>query len=79
VLYRALCRVRFLADAGERSSAKLIAAAKAVLQEDPAARLDHFEIVDRETLDPLPNISSGALVAVAAFVGSTRLIDNLVL
>jgi len=42
-------------------------------------RLDYFEIVDPETLDPVEDISRGALVAVAAFVGTTRLIDNVVL
>ena len=42
-------------------------------------RLDYFEIVDPETLDPVVDISQSALVAVAAFVGKTRLIDNIVL
>jgi pantothenate synthetase len=41
--------------------------------------LDYFEIVDPDTLDPLDEISRPALVAVAAYVGSTRLIDNIVL
>jgi pantothenate synthetase len=42
-------------------------------------RLDYFEIVNPETLDPIRDVSDGALVAVAAHVGSTRLIDNLLL
>ena len=42
-------------------------------------RLDYFEIVNPETLDAVEDISGGALVAVAAYVGSTRLIDNIVL
>ena len=42
-------------------------------------RLDYFEIVDPETLDPVDDLSHGALVAVAAFVGKARLIDNIVL
>ena len=79
VLYGALCRVQTLADQGERNSQKLIEAAKAVLTEEPAVRLDYFEIVDQETLEPAPDVSHGALVAVAAFVGTTRLIDNIVL
>ncbi len=79
ILHRALMRVQFLADKGERSSEKLIAAAREVFSEEPAVRVDYVEIVDNDTLDPLPDISRGALVAVAAFVGSTRLIDNLVL
>ena len=42
-------------------------------------RLDYFEIVDPETLDPVDDLSRSALVAVAAFVGKARLIDNIVL
>jgi pantoate--beta-alanine ligase len=42
-------------------------------------RLDYFEIVDKDSLEPLPDISRGALVVTAAYVGETRLIDNIVL
>ena len=79
VLYRALMRVQTLADRGESNSARLKVAGQQVLAEESAVRLDYFEIVDRDTLDPVPDISGGALVAVAAYVGSTRLIDNIVL
>jgi pantoate--beta-alanine ligase len=79
VLYRSLMRVQTLADRGESDSARLIAAALEAFKEEPEVRLDYFEIVDRETLDPVVTTSRGALVAVAAFVGSTRLIDNIVL
>ena len=79
VLYRSLMRVQALADRGEAASARLIAAALDVFKEEPEVRLDYFEIVHRETLDPVANTSKGALVAVAAFLGTTRLIDNLVL
>jgi len=79
VLYRSLMRVQSLADHGETDSARLIAAALDVFKQEPEVRLDYFEIVDCETLDPVANTSKGALVAVAAFVGTTRLIDNIVL
>jgi pantoate--beta-alanine ligase len=79
VLYRALMRVQTLADQGEGDSARLIAAGKQVISEEPNARLDYFEIVDRDTLDPVPEITKGALVAVAIYMGETRLIDNFVL
>lgn len=65
--------------AGERNAAKLISAAKEVFAHSPDVVLDYFEIVDPDTLDPVGHISQPALIAVAAFVGSTRLIDNLVL
>jgi pantoate--beta-alanine ligase len=79
VLYCSLVRVRELFEPGERDSAKLIAAAIAEFGGEPSLRLDYLEIVDPDTLDPLTKINQCALVAVAAFVGKTRLIDNILL
>jgi pantoate--beta-alanine ligase len=47
-----------------------------VIGEAPVARVDYVEIADAETLEPLERIDREALVALAVFVGSTRLIDN---
>ncbi len=52
---------------------------KQVIAEEPEARLDYYAIVDPHTLDPVADTSRGALVAVAAYVGTTRLIDNILL
>ncbi len=79
VLQRSLHRVEKEFRAGERNAAKLAAGAKQIIADEPQVRLDYFEIVDPDTLDPLDEISRPALVAVAAYVGSTRLIDNTVL
>jgi pantoate--beta-alanine ligase len=79
VLYRALMRVQTLADRGESNSARLKVAGEQVMAEESAVKPDYFEIVDRDTLDSVSDISGGALVAVAAYAGSTRLIDNIVL
>jgi pantoate--beta-alanine ligase len=79
LLYHSLQRVEELFRAGERDAAKLIVAAKEVFTQEPAVRLDYFEIVDPDTLEPVIEILQPALAAVAAFVGSTRLIDNVVL
>jgi pantoate--beta-alanine ligase len=78
-LYRALTRIQMEADQGESNAAKLIESGKSVIAEEPQVRLDYLEIVDRESLDPVANISRGALVTIAAYVGPTRLIDNIVL
>lgn len=78
-LYRSLMRAQTLADQGECRSSHLIATGKQVIAEESAARLDYFEIVDWNTLDPVADVSHGALVAVAAFFGETRLIDNVLL
>jgi pantoate--beta-alanine ligase len=79
VLYRSLMRVQALADGGESKTDRLIAAALEVFKQQPEVRLDYFEIVDCDTLDRVADTAQGALVAVAAFVGATRLIDNIVL
>jgi len=79
VLYRSLMRVQMLVDRGETNSSELLAAGKSVIAEESAVRLDYFEIVGRDTLEPLADVREGALIAVAAHVGETRLIDNIVL
>jgi pantoate--beta-alanine ligase len=79
VLYRSLMRVKNLFDGGEHGSAKLIATAKQEFAGEPNVRLDYIEVVDPETLEPEAAVTKSALVAVAAFVGQTRLIDNVVL
>jgi len=79
VLQRSLQRVQREFQAGEGSAANLISTAKEVFAREPQVRLDYFEIVDPNTLDVVQRISQETLVAVAAYVGSTRLIDNTVL
>ncbi len=79
VLHRALMRVQTMADRGEHDARKLEQIGREVMSEEPAAKLDYFEVVDPETLEPVERVGNGALVAVAAWVGSTRLIDNVLL
>ena len=79
VLSRSLAQVKKLFEQGERCAGKLGAAGRQVFSEEPSVRLDYFQIVYPETLEPVESISAPALVAVAAFVGGTRLIDNIVL
>jgi len=79
LLHRALARVQQLVDAGERDAARLLATGREEFARESSVRLDYFEVVDPETLDPVGDLSGGALVAVAAYVGATRLIDNVLL
>jgi pantothenate synthetase len=74
-----LLRAKKSWNSGECNAAKIVAAAQEEFAEEKSVRLDYFEIVDPDNLDPLDDVANGALVAVAAFVGQTRLIDNLVL
>ncbi len=79
VLSRALQKVKSIFDSGEKSALVLLAAGLEAFAREPSVRLDYLEIVDPENLEPLGKIDKSALVAVAAFVGTTRLIDNVVL
>jgi pantoate--beta-alanine ligase len=79
VLHRSLEVVRELIDRGERDASRLKAAGSAEIARESGVRLDYFEVVNAENLDAVESVSPGTLVAVAAYVGSTRLIDNLVI
>jgi len=79
VLSRALLAVEREAKGGELDSGKLLAVALRILAEEPAVLVDYCRIVDPDTLEDVREVGHGAMVAVAARVGSTRLIDNLVL
>ena len=79
VLQRSLREVENQFHAGETRAPRLIAAARKIIAQEPQVRLDYFEIVDPDTLEPIERTSQPALVAVAAYVGATRLIDNLLL
>jgi pantoate--beta-alanine ligase len=62
--------------AGERDAAKVTAGIRAAIEAEPLARVDYVEAVDPSTLDPVAEIRGDVLIALAVFVGSTRLIDN---
>jgi len=80
-LHRSLEAMRREVAAGERDGARLVAAMRRVLESEPApgVAVDYAEIVDAETLEPVVSVRGRCLALVAAFVGSTRLIDNAVI
>lgn len=75
-LIRALRQGRDLILAGERSGAKVRAAMEQVVKATPEASLDYAAVVAAETLAPLDVLEGEVLLAVAARLGTTRLIDN---
>ncbi len=77
ILHRALETVWELLEAGEVRSDILQDALSRVFAEDQGVRLDYAAIVDAYTLLPVPDTVHGALIAVEEWVGSTRLIDNI--
>jgi pantoate--beta-alanine ligase len=52
---------------------------KDLIDQATLVRLDYLEIVDYETLQPITTVGNGTLIAVAAFLGKTRLIDNVLI
>jgi pantoate--beta-alanine ligase len=93
-LHRSLLEIQNLFDQGERNPEMLISAGKRIASQELAIRLDYLEIIDPDSLEPISQTAWGqppsavqssaarppsALVAIAAFVGTTRLIDNIVL
>jgi pantoate--beta-alanine ligase len=76
-LYQTMLRVKELAAGGENSVSKLIDAARDVIRSAKHARIDYISIVDAENLEPLEKLRPNALIALAVFIGKTRLIDNL--
>lgn len=78
-LSRVLNTVEALVGHGQRNASTLIEAAQAVLGAEPLVRVDYIAVVDWDTLLPVDTAAPGTLFAVAAWVGSTRLIDNTIL
>jgi pantoate--beta-alanine ligase len=79
VLSQALTEVERAVKGGERKAAPLVDAMRKVISRAPHARIDYAEIMDAETFEPVAEIARPALVALAVFVGETRLIDNTIL
>jgi pantoate--beta-alanine ligase len=77
VLYRAMTRVKELADRGQKSVRELIDVAKGVIASANSARVDYISIFDADNLQPLEALRPNAVIALAVFIGKTRLIDNL--
>ena len=78
-LYRALKLAKGLFNNGERDSGKIISRMRQAINKGSQARIEYIAVVDAKDLKGIKKISGQTLVAVAAWVGKTRLIDNIVL
>lgn len=80
VLSRALFSARDLVIAGERNKKTILENAKQILAAEPLAQPEYVELVDADTLaDAGSEISGKVMLAIAAKIGKTRLIDNIVM
>jgi pantoate--beta-alanine ligase len=75
-LSRSLAEARRMVEAGERDAGVILGWIRKTVAGEPLARLDYVELVDLANLRPLDRIDGEALLAMAVFVGRTRLIDN---
>jgi len=78
VLNQSLEKALSLVKAGERDPANVIKAIRELIARKPLVRIDYVSIVDAKGLKDISGISGEVLVALAAFVGKTRLIDNII-
>jgi pantoate--beta-alanine ligase len=79
IIYRALGEARRSYEEGERDAGRVLDGVRSAIASRPTVRLQYAEAVDWRTLDGITRLGPGTMLAVAAFVGETRLIDNIVL
>ncbi len=77
VLYRALTAARKEWEEGRRDGEHLRATMRAIIEAEPLARVDYVSAADPETLQEIEGRADQALLSMAVFIGTTRLIDNL--
>lgn len=63
-------------DAGEKSAAVIKSVIEKHLQTCPLAKIDYVEIVNFDNIQPIDTIEGAVLIAIAVYIGTTRLIDN---
>jgi pantoate--beta-alanine ligase len=80
VIHRGLTKAKEVFKKGERHAGKLEEIVRTTIESEPRVRVDYVSVVDAETLEKLDKLDERPiLIAVAAYVGKTRLIDNTVL
>jgi pantoate--beta-alanine ligase len=77
-LYRSLQKAKELLQKGERRADRIINEVRGILQSEPLVRVDYTQICDAYTLQDVDRVEGDVVIALAAYLGKTRLIDNLV-
>lgn len=78
-LSKSLREAGLMIEKGERDSEKIIQRMREIIGEEPLTKIDYIEIVDMDELSPITRIEKEALIALAAFIGKVRLIDNAII
>ncbi|MFB0519457.1 MAG: pantoate--beta-alanine ligase [Acidobacteriota bacterium] len=79
ILYKSLQKARELVLGGERRASVIISHIQQIIEQEPLARVDYISLTDAENLREVDIIEDKVLIALAVFIGKTRLIDNLLL
>lgn len=77
VLHRSLEKAQEMIDAGEKSAKVIIGEMTKMIEAEPLAKIDYIKMVDALTMQQIPAIDRPMLLAMAVYIGKTRLIDNL--
>jgi pantoate--beta-alanine ligase len=77
-LHRSLQKAKELLQKGERNADRIINEVRGILQSEPLVRIDYAQICDAYTLKDVGRIEGDVVIALAAYLGKTRLIDNFV-
>ena len=79
VLSKAVFMGQKMAEEGEKDADKIVASMTEIISNEPLARIDYVSAVDGITMDPVKTIEGEVLVAMAVYIGKTRLIDNFII
>ena len=78
VLSQAVKLGQSMAESGEKNADMIVEAMKAHIEKEPLARIDYVQAVDADSIEPISEIRGNVLVAMAVYIGKTRLIDNFI-
>lgn len=78
IINKSLKKAKSLIKGGERDSKKIINFIKNEISKEPLAKIDYISTVDNKSIKSVRTIEEGSLIAVAVFIGNTRLIDNFI-
>lgn len=78
ILHKGLVKGEEMVSAGEKDVKKVLDAITEIIESEPLARIDYVEAVDFDNIETIDTIKGSVLVAVAVYIGKTRLIDNFI-
>ena len=78
ILHKGLVKGEEMVSAGEKDVKKVLDAITEIIESEPLARIDYVEAVDFDNIETIDTIEGSVLVAVAFYIGKTRLIDNFI-